>query len=339
MDGNDELNPEEQQYQGKEILTTIQAPTVDALDDMLEGMRDYAEGEGLEEFTILEKGEDPDGGYRAVISAHNWNPVTWFRERMEGRYKKKREEEKEVYATVKPYIKKETDTIDVKKALGAGVGTKVLRKAGVPKAEIRGATVVKPKERESVSAGEAIRGFTEGAERGAERVEGGLAKGIGVGVGGVRTVEKTGEGAIGIAGGFTESILAEPEVDESIKLGDRIAYPVGTVTGYGVPQPGWRVIRYPYDGMGDTELAVGWLPSDVKDVGSLGAAYKTIEKLTGKPPTELFARLSQPEGQVEQTSEPESEQPLAPPRKKTKDLLAWKPGAQLSEPIVKNVTF
>jgi len=329
MDGNDELNPEEQQYQGKEILTAIQAPTVDALDDMLEGMRDYAEGEGLEEFTILEKGEDPDGGYRAVISAHNWNPVTWFRERMEGRYKKKREEEKEVYATVKPYIKKETDTIDVKKALGAGVGTKVLRKAGVPKAEIRGATVVKPKEREaeirgatvvkpkerkSVSAGEAIRGFTEGAER-------------------------AGEGAIGVAGGFTESILAEPEVDKSIKLGDRIAYSVGTVTGYGVPQPGWRVIRYPYESIGDTELAVGWLPSDVKDVGSLGVAYKTIESLIGKPPTELFMQLSQPEGKMEQTVEAESEQPLAPPRKKTKDLLAWKPGAQLSEPIVKNVTF
>ncbi len=74
-----------EKFQGREITATLQAPTKDELSMMIDEMQEYASETGLEPIKVLQRGPDPDGGYRAVIVAHNWNPIAWFRKRWEER--------------------------------------------------------------------------------------------------------------------------------------------------------------------------------------------------------------------------------------------------------------
>lgn len=67
-------------YQGKEFTCIVQAPTMEDIEFMIHDLEDYADEHGLEQFEVLQKGPDPDGGYKAVIVAHNWNPLTWLAE-------------------------------------------------------------------------------------------------------------------------------------------------------------------------------------------------------------------------------------------------------------------
>jgi len=69
-------------YQGKEQTTILQAPTKKALKALIRSNRSYAKSHGMEHFRILESGKDPDGGYRAVISSHNLNPITWIKSKI-----------------------------------------------------------------------------------------------------------------------------------------------------------------------------------------------------------------------------------------------------------------
>lgn len=78
-------------YQGKELQSTLQAPTESSLQEMVESARGFAEENKLEEFKILEFGKDPDGGYRAIVTAHNWNPISWIK----GKLTRKKEPEGE----------------------------------------------------------------------------------------------------------------------------------------------------------------------------------------------------------------------------------------------------
>lgn len=71
-------------YQGKEFTTTVQAPTRKELSKLLEGLHVYAREHGLEDIKVLERGRDPDGGFRAIVVAHNWNPIKWVREKWRG---------------------------------------------------------------------------------------------------------------------------------------------------------------------------------------------------------------------------------------------------------------
>ena len=71
-------------YQGREVTTTIQAGNLKDLNKMISGMRLYAQSQGLGPIKILEKQEDPDGGYEAIIRAHNWNPVKWVKDKISG---------------------------------------------------------------------------------------------------------------------------------------------------------------------------------------------------------------------------------------------------------------
>jgi len=68
-------------HQGREITATIQAPDEQDLAMMITELQDYAMETGMEPIEILSKGPDPGGGYRAVIVAHNWNPLSWLTER------------------------------------------------------------------------------------------------------------------------------------------------------------------------------------------------------------------------------------------------------------------
>ena len=74
-----------EKFQGREITATIQAPDEADLDMMLQEMQDYTAATGLEPIEVLSKGPDPDGGYRAVIVAHNWNPLAWLKKKVEER--------------------------------------------------------------------------------------------------------------------------------------------------------------------------------------------------------------------------------------------------------------
>lgn len=72
-------------YQGKEFTCIVQAPSSEDIEFMIQDLRDYADEHGLEQFEVLQQGPDPDGGYRAVIVAHNWNPLAWLSERYQAR--------------------------------------------------------------------------------------------------------------------------------------------------------------------------------------------------------------------------------------------------------------
>ena len=66
-------------YQGREFETTLQAPTLKVLNKEIKDLRTYARKEGMGRVRILQKGPDPDGGFKAIVTAHNWNPVKWVK--------------------------------------------------------------------------------------------------------------------------------------------------------------------------------------------------------------------------------------------------------------------
>lgn len=82
-----------QKYQGKEFQSTLQAPDSKSLSKLIRSARKYARENQMENFRILEKGSDPDGGYRAIVTAHNWNPISWIKEKISGKKKPLPEEE------------------------------------------------------------------------------------------------------------------------------------------------------------------------------------------------------------------------------------------------------
>lgn len=68
-------------YQGKEVEATIQAPDEASLKEMLAQMTRFTSNNGMGKVQILSMGKDPDGGYKAIVTAHNWNPVKWVKEK------------------------------------------------------------------------------------------------------------------------------------------------------------------------------------------------------------------------------------------------------------------
>jgi len=68
-------------YQGREFKATLQANSKRELDHLLSGLKEYARENELEDFNLLQYRHDPDGGYEATISAHNWNPISWLKEK------------------------------------------------------------------------------------------------------------------------------------------------------------------------------------------------------------------------------------------------------------------
>lgn len=63
----------EEKFQGKELIAQLQAPTEESLEGLVLGLQEYAAENEMEPVEILASGPDPDGGYRAVIQAHNFN--------------------------------------------------------------------------------------------------------------------------------------------------------------------------------------------------------------------------------------------------------------------------
>lgn len=63
----------------------MQAPDKESLDKLVRSAKKFANSHQMDNFKVLEKGKDPDGGYRAIVTAHNWNPITWIKEKIAGR--------------------------------------------------------------------------------------------------------------------------------------------------------------------------------------------------------------------------------------------------------------
>ena len=72
-------------YQGKEITATLQANTKIELNRLIAGLNRYAKANHLETVKVLSKGKDPDGGYKAIVEAHNWNPLKVAKEKYANR--------------------------------------------------------------------------------------------------------------------------------------------------------------------------------------------------------------------------------------------------------------
>jgi len=79
-------------YQGKELQSTLQAPNAASLQEMVNSAKRFAGENKLEDFKVIEFGPDPDGGYRAIVTAHNWNPISWIK----GKLTKKKAAEEEL---------------------------------------------------------------------------------------------------------------------------------------------------------------------------------------------------------------------------------------------------
>jgi len=62
-------------YQGREITVTLQANTKAQLERLIKGIRRYAKLEELGKVQVVQKRKDPDGGWEAIVRAHNWNPL------------------------------------------------------------------------------------------------------------------------------------------------------------------------------------------------------------------------------------------------------------------------
>ena len=69
-----------QGFQGNEFTVVLQAPTSVALQKQIDDFHGYAKRNDYEHFEVLTQGSDPDGGFKAVAMAHNFNPVTWTSE-------------------------------------------------------------------------------------------------------------------------------------------------------------------------------------------------------------------------------------------------------------------
>ena len=82
-------------YQGKEFQSTLQAPNPGSLNELVESARRFASENQMGELKVLEFGPDPDGGYRAIVTAHNWNPISWLRGKLTRKKKSETEGDEE----------------------------------------------------------------------------------------------------------------------------------------------------------------------------------------------------------------------------------------------------
>lgn len=90
----------ERRYQGKEFTTILQAPDSKSLDRLISGLTKYAKTQDMGRVQVLQRGRDPDGGVRATVTAHNFNPVKWVSEKVGGyveEHQKRKKEEKEFH--------------------------------------------------------------------------------------------------------------------------------------------------------------------------------------------------------------------------------------------------
>lgn len=69
-------------FQGNEFTAVIEAPTMIALDKKLDAFKRFAAKEGYEHVEVISKVPDPDGGYKAIMTAHNFNPIAWASEQL-----------------------------------------------------------------------------------------------------------------------------------------------------------------------------------------------------------------------------------------------------------------
>lgn len=91
---------ERTRFQGKELTCHLQAPTLLTLNSLISGMRSYASAHGMGTVKILQKGRDPDGGFKAIVTAHNINIFRWIKRRIDvakikARHRKERKTKEE----------------------------------------------------------------------------------------------------------------------------------------------------------------------------------------------------------------------------------------------------
>lgn len=71
----------ERRYRGKEFKMTIGAPSRVDLEDLIFAAQECAGDSGMGSFEVIDVREDPDGGYEAIVVAHNFNPFKWVKEK------------------------------------------------------------------------------------------------------------------------------------------------------------------------------------------------------------------------------------------------------------------
>lgn len=79
-----------EKYQGNELTTYLQAPNKTALNRLIKDTKVFAENHGLGKIDVVNKKPDPDGGWEAIIKAHNENPIKWLKAKIEEKKLKKK---------------------------------------------------------------------------------------------------------------------------------------------------------------------------------------------------------------------------------------------------------
>ena len=67
-------------FQGNEMTVIIEAPTRAQMTTSIKAFEGFARSQGMHKVKVVEQGSDPDGGYKAIVQAHNFNPITWASE-------------------------------------------------------------------------------------------------------------------------------------------------------------------------------------------------------------------------------------------------------------------
>jgi len=101
----------EEKYQGREFQSRVQAPTEEAIYEMLAQLSRFAKEQGLDAVRVEGIHPDPDGGYEATFSAHNWNPIKWVK----GKFQKK--EESRLVAGLLPTSEYTAEELDAQEEL------------------------------------------------------------------------------------------------------------------------------------------------------------------------------------------------------------------------------
>lgn len=69
-------------YPGRAVAAILQGPNEHAVHNMITAIDQALVEEGLDPTETMYSGPDQNGGWKAIIAAHNVNPVTWFTEKV-----------------------------------------------------------------------------------------------------------------------------------------------------------------------------------------------------------------------------------------------------------------
>jgi hypothetical protein len=70
-------------FPGRCVTSILQGPSREEVMTLIKAMDEALTKQGLDSSKIVTVEPDPNGGWKAVVISHNWNPLTWVKEQWE----------------------------------------------------------------------------------------------------------------------------------------------------------------------------------------------------------------------------------------------------------------